>query len=669
MGLIDTPTLQSKKFVHLDSLNKTSLSPPPSSPPLLVMALISSPIAYPPSSSPPFAKKNKVAHNWRRNTPKLVGGFLVDEEEDDVEPPRTPPTVNILPTVPKDDSVSEPAPTHTNSSERIDQAISEPTQNNTIPPVVSTESQDEEILPWLSVEQYQYKIASSKKRFSIRTCAGSSFPVKQRQASAHLSFEQLIASRSSTEHGRATKSYYGIDIHNLMDETAQHLAKDPGSAYLGESINPILSTETRGTSGKERIRKRALMWTEKYRAKRYADLVGDERTHRSVLGWLKSWDPIVFPGYSRTKPSASRKLDTDEPSTHRKVLLVTGPPGLGKTTLAHVCARQAGYDVLEINASDERSRDVVKGRIRDIVGTESVKSVATTAVDGKSGRAARPVCVVLDEVDGAVSGAGGSGEGGFIKALIDLIMLDQRTSAASNRGAQQSASSGKRNNKTHKESFRLMRPIILVCNDLYHPALRPLRQSTLAQVIHVRKPLLNQVIPRIHAIFENEGFRCDGDGVRKLCEAAWGVSGRRDSTSYSGNVEGDLRGVLVVAEWVATKFRASELNKTLGLARLTREWVERHITGGLSHGGAESRGVGRGGVKEAVERVFLEGAGFQRSTAVTAGQERLQGQVGSKLSITEMTKRNAMQRLGELVDSSGEIDRVVTGKYTKLSTL
>lgn len=39
----------------------------------------------------------------------------------------------------------------------------------------------------------------------------------------------------------------------------------------------------------------------------------------------------------------------------RRILLIHGQPGLGKTTLAHVVAQTAGYSVIEINARYESS--------------------------------------------------------------------------------------------------------------------------------------------------------------------------------------------------------------------------------------------------------------------------------------------------------------------------
>lgn len=46
------------------------------------------------------------------------------------------------------------------------------------------------------------------------------------------------------------------------------------------------------------------------------------------------------------------------------MILLTGAPGTGKTTLAHVAARHAGYTPREINASDDRSAAAITEAVR-----------------------------------------------------------------------------------------------------------------------------------------------------------------------------------------------------------------------------------------------------------------------------------------------------------------
>jgi len=43
-----------------------------------------------------------------------------------------------------------------------------------------------------------------------------------------------------------------------------------------------------------------------------------------------------------------------------RAILVSGPPGIGKTTSAHLMAKEAGYNPIELNASDARSKKLVE---------------------------------------------------------------------------------------------------------------------------------------------------------------------------------------------------------------------------------------------------------------------------------------------------------------------
>lgn len=196
------------------------------------------------------------------------------------------------------------------------------------------------------------------------------------------------------------------------------------------------------------------MWVDRYRPRRFADLLGDERVHREVMAWLKEWDLCVFkrrPKRAREAAKADKFAATPgapgQPAPwadpygrpSERVMLISGPPGLGKTTLAHVVAAQAGYGVFELNASDARTASAVEDQVRMALESASMKD-------------SRPTLVVVDEIDGATGGGSGEGGGGgFVKALVKLI---------------EGGKGFRKKGKKGKGSKPLLRPIICICNDL-----------------------------------------------------------------------------------------------------------------------------------------------------------------------------------------------------------
>eukprot|EP00850_Spirogloea_muscicola_P018754 SM000175S03301 [mRNA] locus=s175:168899:175120:- [translate_table: standard] len=134
-----------------------------------------------------------------------------------------------------------------------------------------------------------------------------------------------------------------------------------------------------------------MLWTELHRPLGLDKMCGNKDELQALRRWLSDWKERIQ-AMSRSQDTervaqgehnrsciASDVVDItaddcqlDEDSGIQNPLLLHGPVGVGKTTAVYVCAREVGFNILEVNASDHRSSSHLKSRIGEALASHGL---------------------------------------------------------------------------------------------------------------------------------------------------------------------------------------------------------------------------------------------------------------------------------------------------------
>jgi len=214
------------------------------------------------------------------------------------------------------------------------------------------------------------------------------------------------------------------------------------------------------------------LWTSKYAPSQLSHICGNKANVERIQNWLRNWP--------KSKKYDFQKRGADGMGASRAII-ISGPPGIGKTTAAHLAANLEGYDVLESNASDSRSKKLVDNGIADVLNNTSL--LGYFAGDGKKADATKKnIVLIMDEVDGM-----SAGDRGGVGALAKFCKTTEV-------------------------------PLILICNERRLPKMKPFDFVTFD--IKFTRPTIDQIRSRVMTICHREGLKLPPPVVDALIEGS-----------------------------------------------------------------------------------------------------------------------------------------------------
>jgi replication factor C large subunit len=191
------------------------------------------------------------------------------------------------------------------------------------------------------------------------------------------------------------------------------------------------------------------IWTDKYAPRFASEVLGNSDAISRVVKWLSVWTNGRIPD--------------------KRAILLFGPTGTGKTSLVYAIARESGYEVVEINASDKRDKET----LRRLIGSSAALGSLFSEIKGR--------ILLVDEVDGL----SGDEDRGGVSAIIETI----------------------------KETRN---PIILTANDKWDTKIRSLHSHCLS--IETRKITTSTIVNALSKICQKEGIKTSVEALKSIAD-------------------------------------------------------------------------------------------------------------------------------------------------------
>ena len=191
----------------------------------------------------------------------------------------------------------------------------------------------------------------------------------------------------------------------------------------------------------------ANLWVDKYKPTSLEEIIGNTAKIKLIDNWMNNF----------------KNIDS------KKILLLTGPPGIGKTTLANLILQKYNYSIIEFNSSSIRGPKNIKEMFDNILNNNNVIFKNTTGI-------------IMDEIDTLCNG----GDKGGMTEFLNIIKSRKK-----------------------KNIFNINNPIICTYNDFSDKKIKELINFSLE--IKLNKPTENDIIYVIDRIVKNEGMSIEMD--------------------------------------------------------------------------------------------------------------------------------------------------------------